>query len=337
MPQQPSKAPAGWTPVDEPAAPSGWTPVDEPNPGAPIPKVTTSTNPKLNIATSGENMPEYVGATGAAAAGAMGASTLASTPIVGPALRWAAKKIAPIAIPALASEGIHQAKELPVVGPIIQHIPFAEMLPWMVGGHGKKAAAEEPVNPGAPEPASPPKEVLQAGSLYRGVHPVEDPAAGLGQIPVRGQISEAMQQPQTPASPAPLQRGSIKQMMSNLETQTREGLGGTPPPRPNEPIYQRGSLSHAMQEGTSDMPQGHTPHQSSALRSSMYDSGAKEFHARMTSGDTTYVYGDVAPGEAQAFADAESKGKAYQQMKSGHPLVAKIVNGKRVAVKPVAQ
>lgn len=83
-----------------------------------------------------------------------------------------------------------------------------------------------------------------------------------------------------------------------------------------------------------DVLEGHTAHQSSALRSSKYDTGANEFHARMTSGDTTYVYGDVAPEEAQAFADADSKGKAYQQLKNGHPLVAKIVGGKRIAVKP---
>src|SRR4051794_19425567 len=42
--------------------------------GAPIQPVTTSTNPKLAAAESAKDMPEYVGATGALAAGAMGAS-----------------------------------------------------------------------------------------------------------------------------------------------------------------------------------------------------------------------------------------------------------------------
>lgn len=88
---------------------------------------------------------------------------------------------------------------------------------------------------------------------------------------------------------------------------------------------------------TPDATEGHTPHDSSALKSSKYDPGAKEFHARMTSGDTTYVYGDVAPEEHEAFSGADSKGKAYQQIKNGHPLVAKIVNGKRIAVKPSPQ
>jgi len=196
-----------------------------------------------------------------------------------------------------------------------------------------------PTYPGASEPAVPDPALLKAQNLLYGPKPVEDPAAGLGQIPVRrgslaGQMQESVQAP-------PIKRGSISQMMNEIQSKVGEGLGAAPPPNPKAPIYQRGSLADSMKqaspEGTPDVPQGHTPHQSSALRSSMYDSGANEFHARMTSGDTTYVYGDVRPEEAQAFADAESKGKAYQQMKSGHPLVAKIVNGKRVAVKPVGQ
>jgi hypothetical protein len=185
-------------------------------------------------------------------------------------------------------------------------------------------------DPGAPYPETPPKQVMQGSSLLYGPKPIEDPAAGLGSIPVkRGAVAEQMQPPQ----PQPIQRGSLRQMVDNIGNKVGEELKASPPPNPKQPIYQRGSLSQSM-EGATDVPEGHTPHQSSAMRSSMYDSGAKEFHARMTSGDTTYVYGDVAPEEAEAFNSAESKGKAYQQMKSGHPLVAKIVNGKRVAVKP---
>jgi len=68
----------------------------------------------------------------------------------------------------------------------------------------------------------------------------------------------------------------------------------------------RGQISSAMKEGT-DVPQGHTPVQSSAMRSKMYDSGAKEFHARLSSGDTTYVYGDVSPEEAEAWDRTSSR------------------------------
>jgi len=44
----------------------------------------------------------------------------------------------------------------------------------------------------------------------------------------------------------------------------------------------------------------------------------------------------VSPEEAQSFTEAESKGKAWQAIRS-NPLVAKIVNGKRLAVQPPAQ
>ena len=37
--------------------------------------------------------------------------------------------------------------------------------------------------------------------------------------------------------------------------------------------------------------------------------------------------------EAQAFAEADSKGKAWQDIRQ-NPLIAKVVNGKRIAVKP---
>lgn len=88
----------------------------------------------------------------------------------------------------------------------------------------------------------------------------------------------------------------------------------------------------------SDVPlrqQGqHIPVKSSAVKSYQYDPATKEFHTKYSSGDAIHVFGDVSPEEAQAFQKADSKGKAMQQIKQGHQLVAKIVNGKRVAVKP---
>lgn len=304
--------------------------LDQNDGGAPLPKVTPSTNPKLAVAMSAKDMPEYVGATGAAGAGLMGAAALGDTPIVGPAIKWAAKKIAPIAVPAMASEAIHAAKNLPVVGPVIQHIPFAEMLPWLGGGKGEKEPPAE--DPGAPNPETPPTEVRQAGSLYRGVQQYEDPAAGLGEIPVkRGQLADSVQQPQASAP----QRGSLRQMVNDVGDQVGKGLGASPPPNPKEPIYQRGNSSSQMQGGDSDLPQGHTAVQSSALKSYRYIPESNEFHAQYGSGNgTVHVFGDVSPEEAQQFEQAKSKGQAMQQIKNGHPLVAKIINGKRQAVTP---
>ena len=84
------------------------------------------------------------------------------------------------------------------------------------------------------------------------------------------------------------------------------------------------------------IPEGHTPVESSALKSYKYDSGAKELHVKYSSGDNVvHVFGDVSPEEAKAIETAPSKGKAVQAIKSGsHPLVAKIIGGERQAVKP---
>lgn len=191
-------------------------------------------------------------------------------------------------------------------------------------------------DPGASQPTIP-TEVRQATGLRTGGQvPPPEPSDALGSIPVkRGQLADQIQQPQTSA---PVPRGSIKQMMGDLGPQLRKSMDVPPPPDPKLPIYQRGSLAAAVQEGVPDMPQGHTAYQSSALKSSMYDPDAQEFHARYSSGgDTTHVFGDVSPEEAEAFNQAKSKGTAMQQIKNSHPLVAKVINGKRMPTLKAAQ
>lgn len=56
----------------------------QPDGGASIQPVTTATNPKLAAAMAAKDMPEYVGATGAVAAGTMGASL--ASPVVDAAI-----------------------------------------------------------------------------------------------------------------------------------------------------------------------------------------------------------------------------------------------------------
>lgn len=264
------------------------------------------------------------------------------------------------------------AEDLPVVGSAIKGMKAAGTvrgeladiwakkptypgapLPESPGYNPGAPLPEHPgVFPGAPNPETPDPDLLRARSLFEGASSPPDPSAGLGKIPVRGSIAGAMadsvKAPAAPTNP-PFERGNLGRLLN-------ESVGAAPPPDPKAPIYQRGQIAQQMKappasedltpmlqksldqaraaKAPTDVLEGHTAHQSSALRSSKYDTGANEFHARMTSGDTTYVYGDVAPEEAQAFADADSKGKAYQQLKNGHPLVAKIVGGKRIAVKP---
>lgn len=186
-------------------------------------------------------------------------------------------------------------------------------------------------NPGAPLPEMPPMEVRQAAALYRGAQQVHDPAAGLGQIPVRGSIAKSMNQSQ----PAPVQRGSLRQMIDDIGTGIEKGTGASPPPNPKAPIYQRGTLAQPTQEGTSSVLEGHTPVNSSWIKSYKYDPTTREFEMAPKSG-TPVRLGDVSPEEAQAFGEAKSQGKAWQQIKN-NVLVAKRINGRWVAAKPASQ
>jgi hypothetical protein len=81
------------------------------------------------------------------------------------------------------------------------------------------------------------------------------------------------------------------------------------------------------------LPDGFTPVESSALKGYKYSPETREFESVTNSG-SHYIHGDVSPEEAQAFEDADSKGKAWSKLKSQNPLVAKVVNGNRVATKP---
>lgn len=104
---------------------------------------------------------------------------------------------------------------------------------------------------------------------------------------------------------------------------------------PKVPLRNQGA-ARMPAESEVALPEGHTAVESSALRSYRYDPAAKEFHARATSGNTVYIYGDVSPEAAAGFESASSKGKAWQAIRQ-NPLVAKIVDGKRMAVKPAGQ
>ena len=59
------------------------------------------------------------------------------------AWRAAGKTIVNATKMAAGSYALSRAKELPVVGPILQKIPNVEMLPWFMGGSKSKGAAEE--------------------------------------------------------------------------------------------------------------------------------------------------------------------------------------------------
>lgn len=167
-------------------------------------------------------------------------------------------------------------------------------------------------------PSAAPVAEAPAGELAKGGKAVTGTPEVLGKVPAN-----------KPAEAAP-NRG-----LGSLQNLLEQSLGAKKL-EANVPLRNQLDSKVPGRAIPTDTPEGHTPHDSSALRSSMYDAGAKEFHARATSGNTTYIYGDVSPQAAQDFGNAESKGKAFQQIKNNHPLVAKIVDGKRIAVRPMA-
>lgn len=75
------------------------------------------------------------------------------------------------------------------------------------------------------------------------------------------------------------------------------------------------------------------PKESSVVKSHSYDPETREMTVTTQNGQT-YVHGDVTPEQAQAFSQADSKGKAWNNLRGSSTLVAKVVNGKRVPIKP---
>jgi hypothetical protein len=78
-----------------------------------------------------------------------------------------------------------------------------------------------------------------------------------------------------------------------------------------------------------------TPKESSVVKSHSYDPSAKEMTVTTNNGQT-YVHGDVTPDQAAAFSDADSKGKAWNELRNNSTLVAKVQGGKRIAIKPTS-
>lgn len=234
------------------------------------------------------------------AAAAVASPTLAAGTL--PFVRQFAAKH-PVVTMMAAQEGIHQLRQTPGVGRFIPSA--AEWLPFLMGG-GKEAAKGE-----------------------------AEPPPSTDQLPGRPYMPNPRFEPQPEPEPLPprngplLLKGEVQQStaptnykklpwMPNLE----KALGNKPGAiKPGVPIRQQ-QIAQPMRE-------------SSAVQDYGYDEAAKEFHVTPKGGNTTYIYGDVPPEQAQAFDQAESKGQAWQQMRS-NTLVGKVVNGKRVDIKPTA-
>lgn len=178
--------------------------------------------------------------------------------------------------------------------------------------------------PGAPEPAAPPAEVLQARGLATGGMPTPpSPARALGDIPVRNATSQPAALEPSSAPPVDVSRKAVGQAVD-------QSLG-VEPLKPNVPLREQvpSRLAPKAEPAT-------PPKESSVIKSHVYDPQARELHITTHSNpNTVYVYGDVDPEQVTPF-ETGSKGKAWAAFKQqSSPLVAKIVNGTRVPVKPM--
>lgn len=144
----------------------------------------------------------------------------------------------------------------------------------------------------------------------------------------QGDIGAKVRQANPEPTRAEVKAASEKVTPQRVQAAAEEALG-VKKLQPDIPLKQQTGV---ISKGPA-IPEGHTPVESSALRSYKYDASAREFTAATRAGNVQYVYGDVSPEDAAAFDKAESKGKAWQDIRQ-NPLVAKIVDGKRIPIKP---
>ncbi len=97
------------------------------------------------------------------------------------------------------------------------------------------------------------------------------------------------------------------------------------------PIKQQAAAGGTPAE--SALPAGFTPVESSAIKGYKYNPAAREFEV-ISSNGRHYVHGDVSPEQEEAFETADSKGKAWNELRQNSVLVGKVLSGKRIAIKP---
>jgi hypothetical protein len=207
----------------------------------------------------------------------------------------------------------------------------------------------QPVFPGAKLPETPAPEVLQAQALASGAQPAVDPSEGLGQIPIRGfrPVRPAPEAPQ-PVAP-PTTQGALV----NLQQQINDALGGKPlqegvplkNQRPQTNLQQqladavgpstqkpKAPLTNLQDQIAHPLPEGFTPVDSRALLGYKYDPATLE-HTTIRNDGVPRTFAPVTPDEAQAFADAPSKGTALGPFERAHVMTKK--NG--IPVKPTTR
>lgn len=236
----------------------------------------------------------------------------------------AARTGAPAEAPAPSEGWLSRATE--VVKRRISHAPGVQAvkdIDYIVRGPKETPAP-------TPEPAESPKpSVPDLWGKGRYGTPIDQWGQRIPQSQpgAAGSMAESVQQP--------IQRGSISQMMKQVQPELEKGLGASPPLKPNVPL--RGQLSSLMQNEqpppSSDLMEGHKPVESQALKSYKYDPDKQEFEAVFQGGGTPVKYSGISPEQAKYFEEAPSKGKAIQAIKNSGTLAEKFINGKWQPVK----
>lgn len=250
---------------------------------------------------------------------------------------------------------LHEAWNGPETAPPPPPVPQTNGIPWGSGGQGPlelrgKMIPRTPVYPGAnlpenpgvfpgahlPEnpgefpgahlPAKPPNEVLNPSlvSPSRGL-----PGMWGKEVTRPPQVPPPPSVPPLPPRPGLLLRGQVERpavseyaapqepLAQKLDRTTKSAFD-IPRPQPGKPIFDRFK--------NQPIPEGHTPVESSALRSWKYDPQTKVFSA-LTKDGTIYTHGEVTPAEAEAFGNAESKGKAWADIRNNHVNLGKNAYG----------
>lgn len=212
--------------------------------------------------------------------------------------------------------GKELVSRVPLAGRVVQR---PSVFDWVNAAKAKAPETPRPVYPSEPQGPQIPFELQQAAPLRHlpetGAKPASVTGEALGTL---SKPKEFTLQDKPGAQPIPKSVAS-----KALDSSLREAVG-------NKPVQPGVALKDQMKP----VPEGHTPVESSAVRSFKYDADQKEMHVHTPDG-ITYVFGDVTPEQMQAFQNAPSKGKAWKVIRDSSPLVAKVLkSGERIPVKP---
>lgn len=171
----------------------------------------------------------------------------------------------------------------------------------------------------------------------------EEPAAASPRTASPAETNPTPAETKAPASETKITPAAVESQVNDAlgnqaQRQAREQLGPTATLKQiSDRAQQIKAAANTKTSGASAsaIPEGFTPTDSSVLRAYKYNPKAREFESITNSGQH-YVHGDVSPEQAQAFEAADSKGKTWNQLRSQSPLVAKVLNGERVAVNPAS-